>query len=76
MGSFSNGEMWRQFEYTFCRRCAHYRLDEGTDTYGCPVSDAHLMQVSHSEDVQFVLDLLIEPSTLGNECKMFLGATP
>lgn len=73
MGSFSNGEMWRIFEDKFCERCVHHTYDDGTDTWGCPVSDAHLMNDPHGNEMaEFILELLIESGVTGNTCKMFI----
>jgi hypothetical protein len=75
MGYFSNGEEGRRFEAQFCERCAHWQLDDQSDTYGCPVMDVHqLFNYGQEGETEEILAYLIERTEdgLGNECKLFL----
>lgn len=80
MGYFANGTEAEIFQDEFCEGCAHWKLDEESDSHGCPVFDAHFLfqrdqlnsEGKKEGPVAGILSLLIaEKDGLRNECQMF-----
>ncbi len=78
MGYFSNGTEGDIYEAEHCEKCVHWKHDQQTDTWGCPVMDAHTLhnyEQTENKALESVLGRLIPRGERGNlKCSMFINA--
>jgi hypothetical protein len=76
MAYFSNGTEGDMYQEKYCENCDHWKLDEDTETWGCPVMDLHYEHNrSKDETIKTILEILIptnEETTFAEPCKMMV----
>jgi hypothetical protein len=74
MGHFSNSAEGVIYVEQYCENCVHYKLDNDTQTEGCPVMDAHILYgYSQKDAAERILDMLIpRKGAYNGDCSMFI----
>jgi len=86
MAYFANGTEGEIYERNICEGCLNYKLDEESDTYGCPILDLHFMHnydqfAEHEKDevgkkraslIRSILERFISDKT--KVCTMYVPA--
>lgn len=74
MGYFSNGTESYQYVEDFCMKCKHYKIDERSGEYNCPILEAHaIFNYIECNNKRSILHILIPRDDRGynKKCKMF-----
>lgn len=70
MAYFPNGTTFAGWQDENCTDCVNYR-DNGSGSYGCPITDAHWLHDYHKGTNAKVLNELI-PDDVEHQCRMRL----